>query len=59
YMDFCGKPGSEGLVLTFLGERGRRPGAGKGIRELWKKWVPDFGMPQNYTGPQRWQKLNG
>ncbi len=25
----------------------------------WKKWLPDIVMPPNYTGPQRWQKLNG
>ncbi|MGQ4171281.1 hypothetical protein [Escherichia coli] len=24
-----------------------------------KKWLPDIVMPPNYTGPQRWQKLNG
>lgn len=41
------------------GRRGVSTAARTAIRRWWKKWLPDIVMPPNYTGPQRWQKLNG
>ena len=54
-----GRTGSQWLVVEVFGEKGVSTAARTAIRRWWKKWLPDIVMPPNYTGPQRWQKLNG
>ena len=61
---FCARhcsedPEASGWLLKFLGRRGVSTAARTAIRRWWKKWLPDIVMPPNYTGLQRWQKLNG
>ena len=53
-----GRTGSQWLVVEVLGRRASAPQRGQ-QSEMVEKWLPDIVMPPNYTGPQRWQKLNG
>ncbi len=55
-----GRTGSQWLVVeVFGGEGASAPQRGQQSGDGGKKWLPDIVMPPNYTGPQRWQKLNG
>lgn len=54
-----GRTGSQWLVVEVFGEKGRQHRSADSNPEMVEKWLPDIVMPPNYTGPQRWQKLNG